>query len=143
MTIATGLRTSIAVALSAHAIYQYQHDTYWWAYVPAYGLASIICMLPLPSLLLWRILSSVAVIGGCTLMVFLAWTLYSVEEVAGLELREARNLLPIAIGVALTGSTRLMSDTGTSLLKYPRRLILIFTVACSITIAAFSVKYFL
>uniref|UniRef100_A0A183G342 DUF2339 domain-containing protein n=1 Tax=Heligmosomoides polygyrus TaxID=6339 RepID=A0A183G342_HELPZ len=122
----------------------YETDPYWWMYAPAYGLASVVCIMPVPSLWLWRFLSSVAVVGGAALMLFLAWTFHSAEDAGGLELWEARNLLPvIAIGVALASSTRLMTDTGTTLLSYPRHLILLLTVASSVLTIAYSIKYYL
>ncbi|KAK5983144.1 hypothetical protein GCK32_001349 [Trichostrongylus colubriformis] len=139
----TGVITVLAMALSAHAIYCYQTDPSWWMYVPAYGIASIVCIWPLPSLTIWRILSSIAVIGGGTLMLFLMWTFRSLESAAGLELPEAKNLLPVAIGVALTGSTRLMSDTRGGLFRYPRYFILSTILISSILTAAYSVKYYL
>ncbi|VDO41750.1 unnamed protein product [Haemonchus placei] len=66
-------------------------------YVPAYGMASIVCILPLPTFTLWRFLSSVAVIGGTLLMLFLAWTFHGLENADGLELHEAKNLLPVRL----------------------------------------------
>ncbi|KAK6041485.1 hypothetical protein COOONC_21011 [Cooperia oncophora] len=138
-----GLTTVMAMGLSAHAIYHYRNDPSWWMYVPAYGLASTVCILPLPSLTIWRILSSLAVVGGSLLMMFLAWTFHSLENAAGLELNEAKNLLPVAIGVALTGSTRLMLDTRTNLLKYPRFIILSTILISSVITGVYSIKYYL
>nr|CDJ81431.1 Protein Y71F9B.1 [Haemonchus contortus] len=139
----TGLVSVLAMALSAHAIYQYLNDPLWWMYVPAYGMASIVCILPLPTFTLWRFLSSIAVIGGFLLMLFLAWTFHGLENADGLELHEAKNLLPVAIGVALTGSTRLILDKKSSIFKYPKLLILTTILISSIIVAVYSTKYYL
>ncbi|ETN86117.1 hypothetical protein NECAME_06090 [Necator americanus] len=140
---ATAIVPVFSVALLAHAVYQYQHDINWWMYVPAYGLAGTLCIFPSPSLSLWRGLSSVAVIGGGLLMLFLTWTFHGLEGSPGLELSEAKNLLPIAIGVAITTGTRLSLDTNQRILHYIRSLILVTLFILSSFISVYSIKYYL
>ncbi|KHJ76390.1 hypothetical protein OESDEN_23990 [Oesophagostomum dentatum] len=95
----SALVSFFSVALIAHAAYQYQHDINWWMYAPAYGLAGAVCVFPLPSATLWRSLSSVSVVGGGLLMLFLTWTFRGLESSPGLELKEAKNLLPVSTTV--------------------------------------------
>ncbi|RCN40891.1 hypothetical protein ANCCAN_13156 [Ancylostoma caninum] len=139
----SALASFFSVALLAHAVYQYQHDINWWMYVPAYGLAGAVCIFPLPSLSLWRSLSSLAAVGGGLLMLFLAWTFHGIEDTPGLDLKEARNLLPIALGVALTTGTRLSLDVNHRILHYIRSFILVTIFTLSIITTIYSVKYYL
>ncbi|KAJ1350616.1 hypothetical protein KIN20_006445 [Parelaphostrongylus tenuis] len=131
-----------SLALITYAAYQYQHDNYWWTYVPAIGIAGITCIHPLPSVRLWRIISSVVIVGGTLLMLFLCWTFHSLEETAGYDLKEAGNLPFVAIGVALTASTRLLLGPNTNFVHYLRSFILILCLMLGFFITAYSIKYY-
>ncbi|CAJ0593544.1 unnamed protein product [Cylicocyclus nassatus] len=137
------LTSVFSIGLLAHAAYQYQHDINWWMYAPAYGLAGAVCIFPLPSRSLWRSLSSVAIVGGGLLMLFLAWTFHGLEGSPGLELKEAKNLLPIALGVAITTGTRLSLDANRKIVHYFRSLVLLTFFVLSILTTVYSIKFYI
>ncbi|KJH49567.1 hypothetical protein DICVIV_04299 [Dictyocaulus viviparus] len=140
MTITTTVLPSLALLF--YAVYQYQNDSYWWIYVPVTGAAGITCILPMPSFAIWRILSSVSIVGGTILMSFLFWTFHCLEGTVGYDLKEAGNLLPVALAVALSTGTRLNLGTSNNVLRYLQSLILVVCFILSTLIATYSTKYY-
>ncbi|CAI5437895.1 unnamed protein product [Caenorhabditis angaria] len=129
------------VGLLAHAIYQFQFNPSWYVYSPIYGLAAILAFIQLPQNSVWRLLSAVSVISGGALSAFLLWTFLTIDSTPSLDLEEAKNLLPVALGAFLSTFIRISSDETTRPVHYVRNFILTSVLLISAVSLLFSIKY--
>ncbi|CAJ0584388.1 unnamed protein product, partial [Mesorhabditis spiculigera] len=135
------LKAAGCVALLGHAVYQFEHNPSWWLYCPSYVSAALLSLLPFPNSYIWKLLSSISVIGGGLFMLFLAYTFHKLDGTIGLVLDEGKALLPVSMGVFLIASTRLTYGHLSSPVEYLRGFILTAVLFASVLCAGFSIKY--
>ncbi|MFH4974881.1 hypothetical protein AB6A40_001590 [Gnathostoma spinigerum] len=118
------LSISTSLILLAKASFQYRTDADWWLYVPIYLLSAVLNLIPCNRKPWWRLFTSVIIVVGCAQIAFLVWSFRRVaHSLLQEEFKEARNILPLAVGVFVLTTGRLINHQHTSFLSYFRILI--------------------
>ncbi|ULU10176.1 hypothetical protein L5515_000554 [Caenorhabditis briggsae] len=129
----------LGLALLGYSLSEIGTNPVWWAYVPVYIVPAVLAIIQMPRNVTWRTLSSISIVVGGFYLTFLMWTFSSVESTPTINLEEAKNIPPIALGAFLISFIRLTNDKVTQPVHYVRTSIILFVAI--ITLYAF-IAYF-